>query len=80
MKINVEFKWFHGHQGKQLKAYVVHKRSLPQGEKKKLQDNTKYIIEEKNQRIWQENLFAAFKLQMIHYEYKFAVKIHFSNP
>ena len=24
----------HGHQGKQLKAYEVHKRSRPQGEKK----------------------------------------------
>ena len=30
----------HGHQGKQLKAYEVHKRSRPQGEKKLL-DNTK---------------------------------------
>ena len=25
----------HGHQGKQLKAYEVHKRSRPQGKKKK---------------------------------------------
>ena len=79
MKINVEFKWFRGHQGKQLKAYEVLKRSWPQG-KKKLQDNTKYIIEEKNLRTWQENLFATFKLEMIHYEYKFAVKIQLSNP
>ena len=38
---------FHGHQGKQLKAYEVHKRSQPHGEKKQ-QDNTKSIIEEKN--------------------------------
>ena len=41
----------HGHQGKQLKAYEVHKRSRPQGGKKKLQDNTRSIIEEKNQEL-----------------------------
>ena len=41
----------HGHQGKQLKAYEVHKRSRPQGEKKKQEDNTRSIIEEKNQEL-----------------------------
>ena len=40
----------HGHQGKQLKAYEVHKRSRPQGGKKQ-EDNTRSIIEEKNQEL-----------------------------
>ena len=48
--------------------------------KKKLQDNTRSIIEEKKSRTWQENLFAVFKLEMIHYEYKFVVQIQLLNP
>ena len=39
----------YGHQGKQLKAYEVHKRSRPQGEKN--YKITPAIIEERNQEL-----------------------------
>ena len=39
----------HGHQGKQLKVYEVHKRSRPQGEKN--YKITQAIIEERNQEL-----------------------------
>ena len=53
---------FHGHQGKQLKAYEVHKRSQPQGEKT-LEDNTGSIIEEKNQELGRKTFLRHLSLK-----------------
>ena len=41
----------HGHQGKQLKAYEVHKRSRPQGEKKNYKITLDLLLKKKTKNL-----------------------------
>ena len=41
----------HGHQGKQLKAYEVHKRSRPQGEKKNKKTTPDLLLKKKTKNL-----------------------------